>query len=31
MGVTLARAQDTDTARAIAAQAAGLLSIVYED
>lgn len=31
MGVTLARAQDTDSARAIAAQAAGLLSIVYED
>lgn len=31
MGVTLARAQDTDKARAIATQAAGLLSIVYED
>jgi len=31
MGVALARAQDTDNARRIAAEAAGKLSIVYED
>jgi phosphoribosylglycinamide formyltransferase 2 len=31
MGVALARAQDTDSARRIAAEAAGKLSIVYED
>ncbi len=31
MGVTLARAKDTDTARRLAAEAAGRLKIVYED
>ncbi|WP_068081644.1 formate-dependent phosphoribosylglycinamide formyltransferase [Novosphingobium rosa] len=31
MGVTLARAKDTDTARRIAAEAAGKLKIVYAD